>query len=55
MDFYLNGGADLHSYAVQIVYPELSEGMNLKEVKNKLPEKRQLMKGFNFALMASAA
>lgn len=50
IDFYLNGGADLHSYAVKIVYPELANSMSLSEIQDKLPEKRQFMKGFNFAL-----
>lgn len=50
VEFYLSGGADLHSYATQLVYPEQTAGMTLKEVKNKKPDLRKKMKGFNFAL-----
>jgi DNA polymerase-1 len=50
VDFYLNGGADLHSYATQLVYPERTKGLTLKQVKNKFPGLRTRMKGFNFAL-----
>ena len=47
--FYLEGGADLHSYAAKVVYKELSE-VPLDDIKVRHKDKRQIMKGFNFAL-----
>ena len=50
VNFYLSGEADLHSYATKLVFSEETKGLNLKEVKKQFPDKRQLMKGYNFAL-----
>jgi DNA polymerase-1 len=54
LEFYNSGEADLHSYATKLVFsktfPEMEE-MSLKEIKEKFPEQRNIMKGFNFALM----
>jgi len=51
--FYISGEADLHSYAVKLVYskeyPEM-ENMSLKEIKKNFPKLRQIMKALNFAL-----
>lgn len=49
VEFYVSGGADLHAYAVKLVYPEAKD-LSLKEIKEQFSEKRQIMKGFNFAL-----
>ena len=47
--FYTTGGADLHSYAAQVVYKELAS-VTLEDIKKFHKDKRQVMKGFNFAL-----
>ena len=47
--FYTSGGADLHSYAAQVVYEELAT-VTLEDIKKFHKDKRQVMKGFNFAL-----
>jgi len=47
--FYTEGGADLHSYAAQVVYQELAT-VTLDDIKKFHKDKRQIMKGFNFAL-----
>tara|TARA_R110000764_G_scaffold34977_1_gene78065 strand:+ start:394 stop:2379 length:1986 start_codon:yes stop_codon:yes gene_type:complete len=47
--FYTSGGADLHSYAAQVVYKELAS-VTLEDIKKFHKDKRQVMKGFNFAL-----
>ncbi len=47
--FYTTGGADLHSYAAQVVYKELAT-VTLEDIKKFHKDKRQVMKGFNFAL-----
>ena len=47
--FYTEGGADLHSYAAQVVYKELAT-VTLDDIKKFHKDKRQIMKGFNFAL-----
>ena len=47
--FYTEGGADLHSYAAQVVYKELAS-VTLEDIKKFHKDKRQVMKGFNFAL-----
>ena len=49
LKFYLEGGADLHSYAAKVVYKELAE-VTLDDIKKYHKDKRQIMKGFNFAL-----
>jgi len=49
VEFYTSGEADLHSYAVKLVYPEAKD-CNLAEIKDRFKEERQVMKGFNFAL-----
>ena len=47
--FYTSGGADLHSYAAQVVYEELAT-VTLEDIKKFHKDKRLVMKGFNFAL-----
>lgn len=49
VDFYLNGGADLHSYVCQMVFPYTS-GIPLDEVKQKYKKERQICKAVNFAI-----
>ncbi len=50
LDFYLTGGADLHSYTAQKVWPETIGILTLDEVKEKFPEKRDTAKKVNFAI-----
>lgn len=47
--FYKSGGADLHSFAVQQMYPKLKK-LSLKEIKAKHGDKRQAAKVLNFAI-----
>ena len=44
LDFYLTGGADLHSYTAQKIWPQLLNELTLGEVKDKFPELRDTAK-----------
>ena len=50
LEFYRNGGADLHSFAAQKMYPDKLDGLTLKEIKENHPEIRQAAKSVNFSI-----
>ena len=50
MDFYLTGGADLHSYVAQLLWPDTCGAVELKEVKKLFPAQRDKAKTANFAI-----
>jgi len=50
LEFYDNGGGDLHSFVAKKIWPDLLGGLSLDEVKAEHKEKRQIAKSANFAL-----
>jgi DNA polymerase-1 len=50
LEFYLNGEADLHSYAASKIWASEIGSTPLDEVKSKFPEYRQRAKSANFAI-----
>jgi len=50
LEFYRNGGGDLHSFVAKQIWKDELHGLSLAEVKEKHGDKRQLAKGANFAI-----
>lgn len=50
LEFYLKGGADLHSYTAAKVWPHIIKDTPFEEIKTKFPQLRQIAKTVNFAL-----
>ena len=50
LEFYDNGGGDLHSYTAQKIWPDLLGHLSLSDVKSLHKDKRQIAKSANFAL-----
>ena len=49
ISFYEKGLGDMHSFVASKIFPELAD-VDLKEIKKKHPEKRQIAKGAGFAI-----
>lgn len=54
LDFYLSGGADLHSYTAKLVYDYLKD-VNIDSIKDLYKAERSLMKTVNFGLAYGAS
>lgn len=50
LDFYINGEADLHSYAASKIWPDEIKDTPIGDIKKKFPEYRQQAKSANFAI-----
>jgi DNA polymerase I-like protein with 3'-5' exonuclease and polymerase domains len=50
LDFYINGEADLHSYAASKIWTDIIGDTPIADVKKKFPELRQQAKSANFAI-----
>lgn len=50
LDFYINGEADLHSYAASKIWSKEIGNIPLEDVKKNFPEYRQKAKSANFAI-----
>lgn len=50
LEFYINGGADLHSYAASKIWKHIIGDTPIEEIKDKFKNYRQLAKASNFAI-----
>lgn len=50
LEFYLTGGADLHSYTAMKIWPQETAGHDISEIKHKFKDLRQNAKAANFAI-----
>lgn len=50
LEFYINGEADLHSYAASKIWTDIIGDTPIAEIKKKFPELRQQAKSANFAI-----